>query len=292
MFLKDYASCSTSGCKKLDEQLIAQTNKISPGCLLYFGDLQRVKCGAGCHPFLQLPALDAFKKAIATRPNVVFQCNSAYRTIAQQFILYNHHCYRRCGITAAAIPGNSNHNSGLALDIEDPEGWRPYLERFGWRWLGARDRWHFDYVGTKDAKVPARDIRQTSVQAFQQLWNANRAHYTDIYFELKEDGLWSDRVKQALLYANTDGFKFGAVTVAKPVLPVVSPVALNSPLLRRGDKGQDVKELQKALNSKSSKLSADGDFGAATEKAVKAFQSDRGLTADGIVGKATWEALI
>jgi len=36
----------------------------------------------------------------------------------------------------------------------------------------------------------------------------------------------------------------------------------------------------------------DGDFGSATEAAVKSFQSDHGLTVDGIVGKNTWAELI
>ena len=33
----------------------------------------------------------------------------------------------------------------------------------------------------------------------------------------------------------------------------------------------------------------DGDFGSGTEKAVKNFQKEHGLTADGIVGKDTWK---
>ena len=35
----------------------------------------------------------------------------------------------------------------------------------------------------------------------------------------------------------------------------------------------------------------DGDFGTATEAAVKQFQKDHGLTADGICGPKTWAAL-
>ena len=57
-------------------------------------------------------------------------------------------------------------------------------------------------------------------------------------------------------------------------------------LLKRGSKGSHVKELQTAL-----KLSADGIFGADTELAVRRFQSENGLTADGIVGTKTWEAI-
>jgi N-acetyl-anhydromuramyl-L-alanine amidase AmpD len=57
-------------------------------------------------------------------------------------------------------------------------------------------------------------------------------------------------------------------------------------LLKRGSKGSHVKELQTALE-----LSADGIFGADTELAVRRFQSENGLTADGIVGTKTWEAI-
>jgi len=47
-----------------------------------------------------------------------------------------------------------------------------------------------------------------------------------------------------------------------------------------------------ARNSRNSgPLVVDGDFGAATDAAVKAFQEARGLTVDGIVGPQTWAAL-
>ncbi len=67
------------------------------------------------------------------------------------------------------------------------------------------------------------------------------------------------------------------------------PVASTDPkrsMLRKGDMGASVKVLQKAL-----KITADGNFGPATEQAVCAFQSKNGLVADGLVGPATWAAL-
>ncbi|MBD2250540.1 peptidoglycan-binding domain-containing protein [Nostoc parmelioides] len=63
------------------------------------------------------------------------------------------------------------------------------------------------------------------------------------------------------------------------------------PLLRQGDSGAAVAELQRLLNAKGVKVSVDGIFGAGTQAAVIKFQRANGLTADGIVGSKTWVAL-
>jgi len=64
--------------------------------------------------------------------------------------------------------------------------------------------------------------------------------------------------------------------------------------LYRGCEGAEVKTLQLRLLEKGYKLpkfGADGDYGAETEAAVKAFQKATGLTADGVAGAATLAAL-
>ncbi len=70
---------------------------------------------------------------------------------------------------------------------------------------------------------------------------------------------------------------------------------LDPPTVRRGADGDAVTMLQKILASFEhgpwDPGAVDGDFGPATEKAVKQFQSDTGLTADGIVGQRTWAML-
>lgn len=64
--------------------------------------------------------------------------------------------------------------------------------------------------------------------------------------------------------------------------------------VKRGSKGEDVKELQAKLKklgykgSDGKALTADGIFGANTEYALKNFQKDNGLTSDGIAGAKTW----
>ncbi len=57
-------------------------------------------------------------------------------------------------------------------------------------------------------------------------------------------------------------------------------------LLKKGSRGQEVKELQQALG-----IAADGVFGAGTRAAVKAYQKENGLVDDGIVGSQTLAAI-
>ena len=66
------------------------------------------------------------------------------------------------------------------------------------------------------------------------------------------------------------------------------------PTLRRGSSGEYVTLLQTKLIQLGYDVGAtgaDGRYGAKTEAAVKAFQKDHGLVADGITGPRTWEAL-
>jgi murein L,D-transpeptidase YcbB/YkuD len=64
------------------------------------------------------------------------------------------------------------------------------------------------------------------------------------------------------------------------------------PTVRRGATGVDVQTAQYLLNATGQSLVADGQFGPATETAVKQFQAANGNTADGIVGMLTWSKLI
>ena len=65
----------------------------------------------------------------------------------------------------------------------------------------------------------------------------------------------------------------------------------NLPVLRRGNSSTTVKYLQYLLITFGYDLIADGDFGGETEKRVREFQRDVGITEDGIVGKNTWNDL-
>ena len=62
------------------------------------------------------------------------------------------------------------------------------------------------------------------------------------------------------------------------------------PTLSLDSTGEDVKYLQKVLNADvaANSLVVDGVFGQKTKEAVMAFQKDKDLDVDGIVGANTW----
>ncbi len=61
--------------------------------------------------------------------------------------------------------------------------------------------------------------------------------------------------------------------------------------MKIGAKGPDVVELQNLLNKNGFSLNPDGQFGPATDKAVRKFQEDAGLKIDGDVGPLTLSKL-
>ncbi len=76
-------------------------------------------------------------------------------------------------------------------------------------------------------------------------------------------------------------------------------VFMDHPILKKGDKGPDVVNMQNLLVKNGYKLPAtktapngvDGIFGANTETVLKQFQSDKNLEPTGICNEKTWDAL-
>ena len=95
--------------------------------------------------------------------------------------------------------------------------------------------------------------------------------------------------------------------VTEPTAPVPAPTEtavtciVSIPQLKNGSTGAAVKSAQTLLIAKgypcggritAGRETPDGDFGPTTEKSVKSFQAQKKLTADGIIGAATWKALL
>ena len=61
--------------------------------------------------------------------------------------------------------------------------------------------------------------------------------------------------------------------------------------VKQGDRGDDVRALQRALTSQGFALKADGVFGEKTAAALRSYQAQRGIQANGVCGADTWAAL-
>ena len=85
--------------------------------------------------------------------------------------------------------------------------------------------------------------------------------------------------------------KFLRLMVCLVMLLAASAIASAS-AFEQGDEGQEVSLIQAKLSTLGYDVSADGNFGEQTTIAVKAFQRDRGLTADGVVGAQTYGLLL
>jgi hypothetical protein len=267
MLTKDCVnSCWTGQVLGLSNQIIEVMNDLQASCLMRISH-PMISCeGAQNNPYLQKGAIAGLLNAVAGR-NRVLVINSCFRTIAQQYLLRSQYEQELCGIMAAAQPGQSNHGSGLAIDIEDAQGWKPYLEKYGWRWLGAFDPMHFDYVGN----IGQKDLNQLQILAFQRLWNQHNPQQ-----QIPEDGSWGNVTNSKMSMSPADGFGVPAT-------------------LRKGMASKEVGQLQLALRQAlalaPNQLAADTRFGSTTERYVTEFQRSRNLTADGIAGLETLKAL-
>lgn len=89
------------------------------------------------------------------------------------------------------------------------------------------------------------------------------------------------------------GAAAGGTALALARMPEESAlVAVETAVLRQGSTGGEVQEVQRRLRNWGYYSGAvDGIFGAGTRRAVIAFQQKNGLTADGVVGMATYKAL-
>lgn len=192
-------SCSTTSVKGLSTQLVEEIQCLRPNTLKRIDNVEGVKLGAAVFPWLQTPVADALMAAQKAR-GVTLSLNSGLRTLPQQYLLYRWYQTGRCGIGLAASPGRSNHESAVAIDIQDNAAWRSALQSKGFRWLGANDPVHFDYTGGG-----AVDLRGLSVRAFQRLWNRN--HPEDM---IDEDGLYGLETEERLARSPVGGFPIGA----------------------------------------------------------------------------------
>jgi hypothetical protein len=75
--------------------------------------------------------------------------------------------------------------------------------------------------------------------------------------------------------------------------PSGGTVSVQLSVLQQGSSGDEVKSLQSLLNGKcGATLAIDGDFGPATDQAIRSFQAFFKMIVDGIAGQDTWTGLL
>lgn len=193
-------SCGTVSVKGLSYQIIAESNCITPGAFAPLTLGANGSAGSAVFLNIQKPARDKLEAVMKANPSRAITINSMLRTAAQQYLLYNWYQTGRCGISLAAKPGLSNHETGMAIDIQEYSAWRSTLEANGFRWLGSSDPWHFDYIGSG-----AVDHRGLDVLAFQKLWNRNNPND-----KIAEDGIWGPGTESRMRKSPANGFPIGA----------------------------------------------------------------------------------
>ena len=107
-------ACSTAPAGPLTRQIAAELACLEPNTFVRIDDIDNVTLGAAANPFLQPAAASAMEAAARSRSLTV---NSTWRSVAQQYLLKSWE--GRCGIRLAASPGRSNHESGLAIDVDN-----------------------------------------------------------------------------------------------------------------------------------------------------------------------------
>lgn len=110
-------------------------------------------------------------------------------------------------------------------------------------------------------------------------------------YEIDPDGIYGSQTTEAVRKFQADNGITQDGIAGRVTFGLLQRDNAVYPTLRQGSRGVYVRYLQQKLLSKLYPVSVDGVFGPNTERAVKEYQSESGLTSDGIVGRLTWAAL-
>jgi hypothetical protein len=208
-------SCATSVVLQLSVQIAEEVDCIMPGQLVPFAESETIAfTGSAVLPYVSELARADLLAAAAAGGGEVVKVTSAFRTVAQQYLLNRWYELGRCGITAAAEPGRSNHESGRALDVSNYTAWINTFDSHGWDHSVPGDPVHFDHLASPD-------IRGADILAFQRLWNRNAPDDP-----IAEDGAYGAMTEERLRRAPAEGFGIGAIcgVAGRMRVPVVHDI--------------------------------------------------------------------
>ncbi len=189
------SGCTTAVVIGLSRQIAEEAGCENPDSFVSFDGAPGVTLASNAVlPYLVKGARDDLQAVAANDP---IEVTSALRTLAQQFLLYRWYEDGRCGITAAATVGNSNHEGGRAVDLSDYASRISAMSELGWAHDVPGDSVHFDHTSSVDD-------RGQDIKAFQTLWNRN--HPGDV---IAVDGAYGPQTEARLEQAPATGFALG-----------------------------------------------------------------------------------
>jgi Synergist-CTERM protein sorting domain-containing protein len=212
----DYSSsgCSTAVVIGLSRQIALEAGCENPASFVSFSGAPGITLTSNAVlPFLVKDARDDLQKVAASNS---LQINSALRSIAQQYLLYRWYQQGRCGITAAATVGHSNHEGGRAVDLANYSSRVSAMSARGWAHDVPGDAVHFDHTASPDN-------RGQDTKAFQVLWNRN--HPTDT---IAADGVYGPQTEARLKKSPATGFAIGPSCVSNQAV-VATAVSMSGP---------------------------------------------------------------
>jgi len=188
------SGCSTAVVLGLARQIADEIDCTHPGSLVAFDPGGNITfASSAVLPYLQADALGDLRDVAVSHTVLI---NSAFRTLPQQYLLYQWYLAGTCGITSAAQVGRSNHETARAIDLTAYP--LATLAADGWEHDVPSDDPHFDHTASSD-------LRGADTLAFQHLWNRN--HPED---PIGEDGLYGPQTEARLQLAPATGFAQGA----------------------------------------------------------------------------------
>jgi len=203
-------SCTTAVVIGLSKQIANEISCMNPSSLTRFSAGSGITITSNA----VLPFLAANAKSDLMKVGNV-HINSAFRTIAQQYLLVQWHNRGRCGITAAAPVGRSNHESGRAVDVANWSQRVTAMANHHWSHDVPGDPVHFDHLSSAD-------IRGRDTLAFQRLWNRN--HPGD---KIAADGAYGPQTEARLKKSPATGFATGATCTQRAKIADI--VAVDGP---------------------------------------------------------------
>lgn len=203
------SDCSTNEVYGLSSQMLHQLHCDHPGVLDDIHSIEQLCMSSSLLPYLDRQAGNALKTALNHSTNP-FTVTSSFRTMAEQYVLYQWSSNSRCGHSQTEDrPGSSDHMKGVALDISQYQQFKHEASTSRFQWQGESSPTRFIFSSS------TFDVERALVRSFQKLWNVN--HPTE---KVVEDGVYGPQTQTVLRRTAAAGFKKApSCSFSAPVVP-------------------------------------------------------------------------